>query len=83
VFFNECKYQYEGMRNPLTERMVCGMSIDGGPCQGDSGDPLVFNGQLIGLMSWSYGCGDRQFPAVYTDVTKFRAWIAGYIGVIS
>lgn len=81
MYFNDCKYLYEGIMNPVTERMVCAMSIGGGPCQGDSGDPLVYNGQLIGLLSWSFGCGDRKYPAVYTDVTKLRGWIADYTGL--
>lgn len=81
VYFNDCKYLYEGIQNPVTERMVCAGSRDGGPCQGDSGDPLVYNEQLIGLMSWSFGCGDSKYPAVYTDVTKFRGWIADYTGL--
>jgi trypsin len=60
--------------------MICGISTGGGPCQGDTGDPLVYNDELIGMMSWSYGCGERKFPTVYTDVTKFRGWITDYTG---
>ncbi|PNF41030.1 hypothetical protein B7P43_G08500 [Cryptotermes secundus] len=81
LYFNDCKYLYEGIQNPVTERMFCAGSRDGGPCQGDPGDPLVYNEQLIGLMSWSFGCGDGKYPAVYTDVTKFRGWIADYAGL--
>jgi trypsin len=81
VYFNDCKYLYEGIRDPVTERMFCAVGIGGGPCQGDSGDPMVFNGQLIGLMSWSFGCGDSQYPAVYTDVTRFKGWIADHTGL--
>jgi trypsin len=81
VYFNDCKYNYEGIGDTITERMVCAESRSGGPCQGDSGNPLVYNEQLIGLMSWSFGCGERKYPAVYTDVTKFRGWIADYTGL--
>jgi len=47
-------------------------------CRGDSGGPLVrdYYGEseeLVGLTSWSIGCGDK--PSVYTDVAYFSAWI--------
>ena len=50
-------------------------------CRGDSGGPLVrgygTNGdELVGLTSWSLGCGDGDKPSVYTDVAYFRDWIA-------
>jgi trypsin len=73
MYFNDCKYLYEGIGNPVTDRMFCASSKDGGPCQGDTGDPLVYNNKLIGMMSWSFGCGEGKFPAVYTDVTKFSS----------
>ena len=75
MYFNDCKYLYEGIGNPITDRMLCASSTSGGPCQGDTGDPLVYNTKLIGMMSFSFGCGEGKFPAVYTDVTKFKDWI--------
>jgi secreted trypsin-like serine protease len=54
--------------------MLCAWSPSGGPCQGDAGDPLVYDTELIGMMSWSFGCGEL-FPSVFTDVTKLREWI--------
>jgi hypothetical protein len=49
-------------------------------CRGDSGGPLVRRigkkEELVGLTSWSMGCGHNEFPSVYTDVTKFVQWIA-------
>jgi len=75
VYFNDCKYLYEGIGNPVTDRMLCASGEFGGPCQGDSGDPLLYDNELIGMMSWSFGCGDGKFPAVYTDVTKVGPWL--------
>jgi secreted trypsin-like serine protease len=48
-------------------------------CRGDSGGPLVeLTGkreELVGVTSWSMGCGYQNYPSVFTDVTKYRAWI--------
>jgi hypothetical protein len=49
-------------------------------CRGDSGGPLVRKSgqveELVGVTSWSLGCGFKDTPSVYTDVTKYRRWIA-------
>ncbi len=51
-------------------------------CVGDSGGPLVNrddNGQLdllVGVVSWSRGCGAKGEPDVYTDVSRYDGWIA-------
>ena len=64
--------------------MVCAVARRGArhnvfTCRGDSGGPLVrMTGkreELIGVTSWSMGCGYKDFPSVFTDVTKYRAWI--------
>jgi secreted trypsin-like serine protease len=49
-------------------------------CRGDSGGPLVRNyrssdEELVGLTSWSLGCGDKNTPSVYTDVAYFSRWV--------
>jgi len=28
------------------------------------------------VTSWSLGCGYKDIPSIYTDVTKYRRWIA-------
>ena len=43
--------------------------------QGDSGGPLTVGGKLVGIVSWSIGCGESEYPGVYTRVSKYIDWI--------
>ncbi|CAK9825264.1 TRYP7 [Anthophora retusa] len=46
-----------------------------GACQGDSGGPLTVNGKIVGIVSWSKGCGLPNYPTVYTRVPSYVSWI--------
>ena len=63
----------------VTDTMFCAGFGYSDACQGDSGGPAVgyANGvpYLLGLVSWGVGCANRGCPGVYTNVTKFNAWI--------
>ncbi|XP_072398605.1 trypsin-1-like [Diabrotica undecimpunctata] len=67
----------------VTERMICAGYLKGGvdTCQADSGGPLELNGTLIGIVSWGRGCGEADYPGVYTHVARFRSWIKQHAGV--
>ncbi|XP_017068642.1 trypsin zeta-like [Drosophila eugracilis] len=62
----------------VTDRMICaGFVAEGGSdaCQGDTGGPLVIDGQLVGLVSWGRGCARPNYPTVYCYVASLVDWI--------
>ncbi|XP_046896443.1 trypsin-like [Hypomesus transpacificus] len=69
-----CDESYPGM---ITQRMMCVGFMDGGRdvCNGDSGSPLVCQGELHGLVSWGRGCAEAGSPGVYVKVCEFVHWI--------
>ncbi|CAL4082318.1 unnamed protein product, partial [Meganyctiphanes norvegica] len=51
-------------------------------CRGDSGGPLLLRDDEtgnkpwnIGIVSSGYGCGDANFPGLYTKVDQYLDWI--------
>lgn len=45
------------------------------------GGPLVHEGILIGIVSAGRGCGDGNFPGIYSNVASVRKWIRRITGV--
>ncbi|XP_073811913.1 trypsin beta-like [Musca autumnalis] len=68
---NVCNRQYAGV-NEITDDMLCAAVENGGKdaCQGDSGDPLVANGELVGIVSWDVGCARTDYSGVYRNVAN-------------
>ncbi|WP_280720198.1 serine protease [Kitasatospora sp. MAP5-34] len=61
-----------------TTSMLCAGPADGGQgfCTGDSGDPAVVNGVVVGIVSWSRGCAAAGSPGVYSSVAYFHDWLS-------
>lgn len=71
------KKAYDGA---VTERMFCAGAYQKDSCQGDSGGPATasVNGKrlLMGVVSWGYGCGERDKYGVYTRLSLYTGWIS-------
>jgi hypothetical protein len=75
-----CKGQWWKMtkHRKLSPHLLCMTSNDAAFCSGDSGGPLLCNGQLTGIMSFAISCG-IGVPDLYVDITHYNAWIDGVI----
>nr|KAF6420823.1 myosin light chain 3 [Molossus molossus] len=70
--------------NVVKEGNVCGYNALGkDSCQGDSGGPLVceFNKTWVqvGIVSWGIGCGRKELPGVYTEVSVYKLWLIDHM----
>ncbi|KAL4716968.1 hypothetical protein ACJJTC_012779 [Scirpophaga incertulas] len=73
-----CKQRYASVNDIVTDNMLCAGYLDvggRGQCFGDSGGPLYDNELVIGITSWSKGCGSAEYPTVNTRVSNYDTWI--------
>jgi len=72
----ECTARHQGSTDPRYH--ICGGVDEGGKgqCSGDSGGPLIYNGQQVGIVSWSIKpCTVAPYPGVYCKVSQYVDWI--------
>lgn len=54
-------------------------------CYGDGGGPIVCKDPLtsqyfqVGITAWGIGCGQKDHPGVYADVSRFSNWIENVV----
>ncbi|CAO1437133.1 unnamed protein product [Diamesa serratosioi] len=53
---------------------ICAGETGRDACQGDSGGPLTYQGRVIGIVSWGFGCA-MDWPTVYSRVSEFLPFI--------
>lgn len=74
----QCNRSYSGL---IAVDMICAGFPQGGrgACNADSGGPLVDRSTnrfvQFGVVSWSRGCAQPNFPTVYGRVSVYSAWI--------
>ncbi|XP_013106783.1 trypsin beta-like [Stomoxys calcitrans] len=68
----KCIQAYRG-KAKISSTMFCA-TVPGekDSCSGDSGGPVVYRGQVCGIVSWGFGCARPDFPGVYTNVASSR-----------
>nr|XP_034836233.1 trypsin CFT-1-like [Maniola hyperantus] len=73
-----CADRYETVNVTITDAMLCAGWLDvgiRGQCVGDTGGPLLHNNVVVGVFSWSHGCGHSLFPNINTRVAPLSRWI--------
>ncbi|XP_073820414.1 chymotrypsin-1-like [Musca autumnalis] len=77
----ECQERHNYQTNP--DHHICGGVDEGGKgqCSGDSGGPLLYNGNIqLGIVSWSRKpCTIAPYTGVYTKVSHYVHWIKQHI----
>ncbi|CRK90510.1 CLUMA_CG004118, isoform A [Clunio marinus] len=71
----------QSFHGSIPDGSLCAGSLDGSrdACFGDSGGGLMCNGQIAGVVSFGFGCGRRNFPGVYVDVSQYNGWIGSVL----
>jgi trypsin len=54
--------------------VLCMTSNDSATCSGDSGGPLLCEGELTGIVSFGRRCGTGK-PDIYVDILHYNDWI--------
>lgn len=61
----------------IYENMFCAGSNENHICAGDSGGPVVYKNELVGIVSWGKGMPcPKNGISILTNVINYRDWIA-------
>ncbi|XP_050355211.1 trypsin CFT-1-like [Nymphalis io] len=73
-----CATRYAEVNFSVTSNMLCAGWLDvgvRGQCQGDTGSPLLHNGVVVGVYSWTQSCGNSRYSNINTRVSAYSRWI--------
>lgn len=77
-----CRAAYRG-KQTIYRSMICASKPNKrDSCDGDSGGPMVYRGELVGLVSYGYKCAS-SLPGVYTSVPVIRRWFLDIVAEYS
>merc|ERR1711990_808116 len=77
----QCVTTSRNYNGVISSEMVCAGSSGKDSCQGDSGGPFTVKSSstsqhdLVGVVSWGYGCAADGLYGVYAEVAQLRTWI--------
>ncbi|KAK4872858.1 hypothetical protein RN001_014887 [Aquatica leii] len=72
ISISECSKK---LGTKIEQSQLCTFTRMGeGPCQKDSGSPLVGDGFLIGIVSWGKPCA-AGYPDVYIRISYYEDWL--------
>ncbi|KAH8363050.1 hypothetical protein KR084_004842, partial [Drosophila pseudotakahashii] len=75
----KCRRKYEQRYIFLESTQLCAGQYQKDSCSGDSGGPLMKLRDdfwvLEGIVSFGKGCGQQEWPGVYTNVAAYNTWI--------
>ncbi|XP_047033009.1 trypsin, alkaline C-like [Helicoverpa zea] len=75
---HDCTRKYETISKVIQNSMICAVRVNNGGsagCKGDSGGPLIYNGFIVGIVSFGVSCQNPDFPGVYTKVSHYTDWM--------
>lgn len=74
----ECSEMFQKSNDKSPVDGLCAVAVAGsdkaGLCAGDSGNPLIQNGKLVGIATWGIGCAEG-YPDVFENVYKHLDFI--------
>ncbi|XP_017483481.1 PREDICTED: trypsin theta-like [Rhagoletis zephyria] len=65
-------YKYED--GDLFNSQFCGRAANDA-CGELPGSPLVADNKLLGVVSWGYGCANKDNPAIYSNIPVLKLWL--------
>lgn len=66
----------------MKRSLFCASDTNHDACDGDSGGPLLINGELAGIVSGGGikgGCAQKGYPGTYSRVSNYSDWIRQHL----